>query len=136
MTPLLDVRHVSISIQRPPVEVYRFARDGNNLAKWASGLGDQKVEGKGDDWSAHGPLGDVKIHFAAENAFGVLDHDVTLPNGTVVHNPLRVMPNGDGSTVVFSVLQQPGMKADAFANDVKHVEKDLMTLKSLLEKKS
>ncbi len=132
----LDVRHVTVSIGRPPADVARFAGNGDNLTRWASGLSDQKITRAGDDWVAEGKLGRVKVRFAAENGLGVLDHDVTLPNGVTVHNPFRVIPNAKGSTLIFSVLKQPGTTDEAFEDDVKTVRRDLETLKTLLEKEN
>lgn len=80
-------------------------------------------------------MGRVKIRFAPKNPFGVLDHEVTLPDGTVVQNPLRVQPNGDGSEVLFTLYRQPEASDAAFAEDAAKVRKDLETLKGILEGK-
>lgn len=63
-----------------------------------------------------------------------MDHHVTLPDGTGADNALRVIPNGDGAEVMFTVLQSPGMTDAQLAADADHVRKDLATLKGLLEK--
>jgi len=67
------------------------------------------------------------------NDFGVLDHDVVLPTGAVVHNAMRVVANESGSTVIFTLLRLPGVSENKFAEDAQWVEKDLTTLKGLLE---
>jgi hypothetical protein len=64
---------------------------------------------------------------------GVLDHDVTVETGETVHNPIRVLPNGTGSEVVFTLFRRAGVSAAQFDQDAKAVEKDLRTLKRLLE---
>ena len=81
-------------------------------------------------WS---PLGKVKIRFADQNASGVLDHDVTLPSGVTVHNPMRVIPNDRGSEVVFTLFRRPGVSEAKFAEDARWVARDLRALKALLE---
>src|SRR5262245_14470552 len=91
-----EVRHVSVSIERSPDDVYRYASDVERWPEWAHGLG-KSVRKAGDAWIAEGPLGEVKVRFAATNPFRVLDHDVTLPNGQTFHNSFRVIPNGEGS---------------------------------------
>jgi hypothetical protein len=128
-----EARHVSVFIDRPVTDVYRFASDVGNMAKWATGLGGSidKVDG---EWIASGPIGRVKVRMAKPNAFGVLDHDVVLESGTTVKNPVRVLERGGGSLVVFTLFRQPGVSDDAFEADVKWVEKDLNILKKLLEK--
>jgi hypothetical protein len=79
-------------------------------------------------------MGRVKIKFAENNQFGVLDHDVTLPSGVKVSNPMRVSPNNDGSELVFTLYRRPEMSDQEFAEDAKSVERDLAKLKILLEK--
>jgi len=75
----------------------------------------------------------VRIRFAPQNDFGVMDHDVELASGLVVHNPMRVMPCGKGSEFVFSLFRQPEMTDEQFAADGLAVEADLQRLKDLLE---
>ena len=131
---LLEVRHVSVSIDRPPDAVYQFAAAPENMPKWAVGLG-KSFRPRGDgSWIAEGgPVGSATVRFVERNRLGVLDHDVTVPSGETVHNPIRVLPNGKGSEVVFTLFRRPGVSSAQFAQDAKAVEKDLRTLKRLLE---
>ena len=48
--------------------------------------------------------GDLEMRRITRTAFGVLDHEVTLPSGVTVLNPLRVVPDGDGCEVVFTQM--------------------------------
>lgn len=130
---MFEVRHVSISIDRPPAEVYAFASDARNLPRWAAGLAKSEVVQDGDGWIAKAPFGKVRIVFAAPNAFGVLDHDVTLESGESVHNPMRVLPNGMGSEFVFTLMRRDGMSEKQFTEDRTAILQDLRTLKRLLE---
>lgn len=132
MKPLPASRHVSISIRRPAHEVYRFASDPQNLPLWASGLGGS-IRKDGGEWIADGPVGAVKVRFAEPNDLGVLDHEVELPTGETFHNPLRVVPNGAGSEVTFTLFHPPDVSDEKFAQDAETVAKDLRTLKKLLE---
>ena len=130
---LLEVRHLSVSIDRPPDAVYAFAARPENLPRWAAGLGKtfRKVDG---EWVAEGgPIGAVKVRFTEPNALGVLDHDVVLPSGVTVHNAIRVVPNGAGSEVTFTLLRPPDVTDDSFEDDARAVERDLRQLKTLLE---
>ena len=131
-----DVYHLSVTIARPPSEVYEFASDPANLPRWAAGLARSALVREGDEWVADAPFGRVRVRFAPRNAFGVIDHDVTLESGIVVHNAIRVVPNGEGSEFVFTLLRQPGMTDAQFARDKAAVENDLKTLKDLLERQS
>lgn len=132
MQTLLEVRHVSVSINRAPQDVYRFASNVENLPKWATGLG-KTIRQVNGEWVADGPMGPVSVRFVQPNDLGVLDHDVTLETGATFHNPLRVVPNGTGSEVVFTLFREPSVSAEKFAEDARWVEKDLGVLKALLE---
>ncbi|MBI4178132.1 SRPBCC family protein [bacterium] len=130
-----DVQHVSIYIDRRPDDVYEFAADLRNLPRWAAGLARSELRKEGDEWVADAPFGKVWIRFAEKNRFGVLDHDVRLESGVTIHNPMRVAPNGEGSEFIFTLIRQPGMSDEKFAEDRAAVEKDLRMLKILLERK-
>jgi len=78
-------------------------------------------------------MGSVKVKFADKNKFGILDHEVTLPSGEKVYNPMRVFPNNDGSELIFTVYRRPDMSDPMFAEDAKAVTRDLEKLKTLLE---
>ncbi|MDM0052323.1 SRPBCC family protein [Variovorax sp. J22R115] len=123
---------VSETVGVPAKVVYDFSRQMENLPLWASGLaaGIQQRDGA---WFADSPMGQVKVEMAPVNPFGVLDHDVTLPDGVRVHNALRVTPCGDGSLLTFVVLRLAGVSQESFDADVAHVRRDLAALKRLLE---
>lgn len=67
------------------------------------------------------------------NLFGVLDHVVKLSAGLEIKNPMRVILNGNGSKVMFALIQTPDMSDEKHAEDAKLVENDLRILKGLLE---
>jgi hypothetical protein len=128
-------KHISISIDRSAADVYEFASNPENLPSWAGGLSGS-IKKINDDWIAEAPMGTVKVKFAEKNKFGILDHDVTLSSGVKFYNPMRVFPNSDGSELVFTLYRHPGMSEQKFAEDAESVEKDLMRLKTLLEKQT
>jgi uncharacterized protein YndB with AHSA1/START domain len=123
---------VAVSIQRPVHEVYRFASNPENLPQWAHGLA-RSVTRVGDEWILETPDGPMSIEFAPGNDFGVLDHIVGVAPGVEVRNPMRVVPNGSGSEVTFTLIRQPDVGDEAFAQDAATVERDLQTLKAVLE---
>ncbi|MGY5807495.1 SRPBCC family protein [Rhizobium sp. LEGMi198b] len=129
----MTARIVHISIDRHWKEVYGFAGRPENMPLWASGLA-SGLEQDGEDWVAKGILGTVRVSFTPRNEFGVIDHTVTIESGLKVHNALRVAPNGDGCEVMFLLLKLPGMTDEQFAADAAHIQKDLGTLKSLMER--
>jgi hypothetical protein len=125
-------RHISVSIDRPVEEVYQFASNPETWPQWAAGLSGS-MENSNGEWIAKSPMGTVKVEFSPKNNFGILDHRVALPSGEIVYNPMRVFPNGDGSELVFTVYQRPGVSTDMFAGDADAVKRDLQSLKTLLE---
>jgi hypothetical protein len=58
---------------------------------------------------------------------------VTLPSGDVIDNPMRVVPNGDGCEVVFTLRRLPDMSDEDFERDAGLVQADLTRLKQLME---
>jgi hypothetical protein len=122
---------VSVGIAVDPREVYAYASNPANLPTWAPGFF-KAVERRGSQWIAQTTLGEVKFRFAADNEFGVLDHDVELPSGTF-HNPMRVVPNGSGSEVLFTLIQLPEISDAQFKIDMDTVRADLNKLRTVLE---
>jgi hypothetical protein len=130
-----DARTISVSIDRDPRDVYAFASHPANLPQWASGLSGlgTAIEQVGDAWVTQTPDGPVTIRFAPSNPFGVLDHWVRPATGDEVYAPMRVIPNGAGSQMLFTLFRLPRMSDEQFAADAAWVERDLFALKALLE---
>lgn len=120
-------QHVSHVIAATPDAVYEYASNVDNLPRWAAGLARAEVVRDGDVLLVESPMGRVQVRFVERNHLGVLDHDVTLPSGTVVTNPVRVLAHPDGAEVVFTV-RQLGLDDDEFARDVETVASDLEQL--------
>ncbi len=125
-------RHVSTVIRRSPAEVYAFAADPDNLPRWAAGLAQSEVRREGDRLVVRSPMGEVTVTFVPPNALGVLDHDVRLPSGEVVHNPVRVVAHPEGAEVVFTV-RQLDLTDDELDRDAATVQEDLVRLRAILE---
>ena len=119
-------------IDRSAADVYEYASDPTNLPQWAPGLGNS-VESVDGQWFVETESGRVGFAFAERNKFGVLDHEVTLPSGEVIYNPMRVVPHGDGSEVVFSLRRLPVTSDEDFSRDRALVQADLTRLKHVLE---
>jgi hypothetical protein len=127
-----ESRHISEQIARPPDQVYDYAADPANLPQWAPGLGSsvEKIDGQ---WFVETSQGRVGFAFVQRNEYGVLDHHVTLPSGEVVYIPLRVIADGSGSEVVFTVRRRPGMSDQDFKADADAMAADLSRLRQRLE---
>lgn len=124
--------HISVVIRREAADVYAFAADPDNLPRWAAGLARSEVRRHGPELIAQPPMGEVTFTFTPRNTLGVLDHEVRLPSGQVVTNPLRVIPHPQGSETIFT-LRQLDLTDAEFERDAAMVRKDLDRLKTLLE---
>jgi len=128
-----ESRVISVTIDGDWREVYDFGSIPENFPRWAAGLG-RRFEKSGDEWTAEDPDGrPIRIRFTPPNEFGVLDHAVFV-DGSEIRNAMRVVPNGTGAEVAFTVLRMPGTTDAAFAADAAAVERDLKALKALLER--
>jgi len=126
------VQHITQSIDAPMAAVSAVAGDPRRLPEWAAGLS-SGIRDQHGRWFTDSPMGAVEVAFVGPVEHGILDHDVTLPDGTVFHNPLRVLANGDGSEVVFSLFRLPGVSDADYAADAETIRGDLLRLKGLLE---
>lgn len=108
MTKLL---HISEHIDRDVAAVYMYASKVENLAAWAAGV-----------------TPNMQVRFAKNNYFGILDHWVTV-GGATFYNPMRVIEDGAGSEVIFTLRGTPEIDpADEAA-----IVTDLAKLKQVLE---
>jgi hypothetical protein len=115
-TRAVVAKNLSVFITASSDAIYDFASNPANLPKWATGI----------------PAG-AKVEFAEHNHLGILDHCVTLPSGERVNVPLRVLPKGRGSEVVFTLIPMPGMTEAQVDADAKLVMRDLAALKKAVE---
>lgn len=125
-------RTLSVTINRSAQEVYDFAAIPENLPKWASGLGTSFKKTAGE-WVAETGEGPVKIRFSEHNIYGVLDHWVSPAPDFEIYIPMRVVPNGSGCELLFTLFHLPGMSDAQFAADAEWVMRDLLSLKTILE---
>lgn len=129
---MMQSRTISVSIALPPRQVYAFASNPENLPQWAPAFC-KSVGRMNGEWVVETPDGPMTIQFQKKNEFGILDHTVRLPSGVEIVNPMRVISNGAGSEVIFTLFRAPDMTEQKFAEDAKWVECDLHTLKRILE---
>ena len=119
LAQLSDVRGAGI--------VHRLADDEHRAGGGISGYA---IAVEDRDWTTGLPRrGEVR--FFGRNAFGVLDHDVTPPSGTVIANPVRVLSHPNGAEKEFTVRHIELNDAE-FARNIETVAADLDRLAGLL----
>jgi hypothetical protein len=130
---MLEARAISLAIDCPFDRAYAFAHRPENFPQWAAGLA-ESLHRDGDTWRAATPEGEAEVRFSPPNDYGVLDHHVVLPGKPEIYIPLRLIPNNEGSELVFTLFRQPGMDDAAWDRDEAAVRKDMATLKQVLER--
>ena len=128
------VVHISRSLDYDVAAVSGVAGDPANLPAWAAGLsaGIRQEDGR---WITDSPMGVVEVAFTGPVELGILDHDVTLPDGSVVRNPFRVVANDQGSEAVFTLFRRDEKSEADFQSDADAVRGDLDRLAVLLDKR-
>jgi len=132
MATMYQSRTLSVQISRHPRDVYTFTSVPENFPRWASGLG-KSLKRVNGEWMAETPQGPRKVRFTERNEFGILDHYVSLEPGVELYIPMRVIPNGSGSELIFTLFRLPDMSEEQFAADADWVMRDLTALKNLLQ---
>jgi hypothetical protein len=127
-----ESQHLSTYIERSAAEVYAYAVNPANLPKWAAGLSGS-IEERDGRWFAESPMGEVEVTIVPENPYFVLDHEVKLSNGTTFNNPMRVIADGAGCEVVFTLRRRTDQSDEEYEADAAAIRTDLATLKQLLE---
>jgi hypothetical protein len=127
----LESRTLSVRLERSFAEVYDFLKRPENFPRWASGLA-SGLRQDGDSWIAETPQGPARVRFSPENPWGVLDHCVRLGDAPEILIPMRLVPNGDGAELLFTLFRREGMTEAQFDADADWVQRDMERLKRLL----
>lgn len=126
-----QVKNIHVSINKPAKEVYQYVANPENFPKWVAFI--KSIKKEGNFWVGDSDLGNIKIKWAPENEWGILDHYVTLPNGETVFNPMRIISNDKGSELIFTLFWMPGRSEKEFSEDAQAVAADLNKLKEIME---
>ena len=129
----VESRTITVRIDRRFDHVYEFLADPANWNQWAFGLG-KNIRRSRDGWIADSDGAIARVRFTPRNNFGVVDHTVIRPSGQRVYVPLRLIVNGGGCELLFTLFREPNVSDAKFASDAGFVQRDLNGLKSLLEK--
>lgn len=124
---------IGVQISRKPEEVYSFVAALENLPTWATTFC-RSIRREGNVWVMETSLGTMSIRLAPENSLGVLDHYLTPAGGETLYVPLRVVANGSGSEVLFTLFRLPEVSDEAYATDAALVRQDLNRLKEQMER--
>ena len=124
---------LTIFVDSSPEAVHKFTSNPENMPKWAKAFCKSIKKAEGGWWAMTTPMGPAKVRFETEAKYGILDHVVEPAPGVQIHVPMRVVANGKGSEIIFTLFQMPGMDDKRFAQDLGMVEQDLQSLKKCVE---
>jgi hypothetical protein len=131
---MLHARTFSVSIQQDWQALYERIWRPEFFPKWAAGLSESDLHLVDGQWQTDGSDGPIRLRFTPHNDLGVMDHFVDVGDGAEIHVPLRVVQNGAGAEVILTLYRQPDMSEERFAADIKLINRDLKTLKALMER--
>jgi uncharacterized protein YndB with AHSA1/START domain len=122
----------TVSIDAPPNKVFAFLADASTWPRWAIVNVKSITKADGEWWQMQTPAGPARLRIRPQEDLGVLDHDFVVPEGkwTV---PARVVPNGTGTLFMITFFQPPTFTDESFDQQTALVDKELMTLKNILE---
>lgn len=125
---------ISLTINRPCDEVYRFLSRPANLSRWTAVAFKARLVQVGEtEWQAIHEDRVVTLRFTPENALGVIDLQVSGRAGSDRCYFARVFPNGSGTELCCTVLQAMDESDAEFASEAEWLRTDLMVLKSFFE---
>ncbi|SIO54379.1 hypothetical protein [Chitinophaga niabensis] len=135
MKTLLLVLNLSISINRSADDVYAYMANAENLPQWAAGLCTSiQRTNTANVWQINN--GEARVRFVEKNKFRIVDHYVRAkPGEKEVYIPIRVIEHDDACEIVFTLFRLPGMTDEEFKKDMGNVQKDLDTIKAIMERK-
>jgi len=130
---MMHSKTITLPVAVAATLVYEFAANPQNLPQWSPSFCQSVVHTDGEWIVESTSLGPAAVTFVQTNTFGVLDHIVRLSSSLEVYNAMRVIPNGTGSEVLFTLFQTSGMTDEQFSDDAAQVENDLRMLKQVVE---
>ena len=77
--------------------------------------------------------GKGQLKMLSSKAFGILDHMWKDPQASWIV-PARLVPNGEGCTLLMTFFQPPALDDQAFATASKEIDRELNRLKEILER--
>lgn len=123
----------TVSIDAPVKRVFEFLSNAQNWPDWAIVNVLSVSPTDSDWWDMLTPAGPAKLRIRPNDELGTLDHDFDSPEASWTV-PARVVPNGSGSLFMITFFQPPTFTDDFFDEQIALVDRELDTLKRLLER--
>jgi RNA recognition motif-containing protein len=121
-----------MTIEAGADDVMDFLANPQNLPRWNRAFC-RSVRRQGDKWIMESAEGSVAVKFLRDDRAGVLDQ-VMGKAGREWMLPLRVLPNGQGTEVVLTLIQGTEDSENEFHRQLNRAQQGLRDLKDALEK--
>jgi Polyketide cyclase / dehydrase and lipid transport len=120
----------SIAIDAPPERVHRFIADAINIPRWAPAFA-TAIRRSDKHWVATTARGEAEIIVASNPESGTLDilSAADRTRGAFA----RVISNGPGSEVLFTLFFEPGTPEQAVTAQMTVVDEELASIKRLTQ---
>lgn len=108
--------------------IFAWIADPENLPQWHSAFC-RSVRRENGRWMVESPRGLLGIRFIRDDRALVLDWIVRFDDGQELTTAIRVLPNGDGSEIVVTLLKPAGFSEAAFQEQFRWIESALRELR-------
>ena len=126
----VDVSVKFMTSSRNAKDVFDFF---SNVKNWESGgIISSAIKDGNDRWICDTPAGRAKIICIPDKDSGILDHNFIV--GNVTWNVyVRVVPNNNGSTTLWTFLKPDGLSAEQFQEQLKGFDSEIDGWRRALE---
>ena len=121
----------SIAIAAPPKALVELLADGERLPDWAPDFASE-IRAEGDHWLVGSGEGQFRIRIRSSADLGTVDILSAEDDRTGAFG--RVIPNGDGSEFLFTLLFPADTDGGAIAAQMEVVESELERVRVLAER--
>jgi hypothetical protein len=127
---------ISIVIEQPFDEVYRFLVDPLNFPSWGPPQTSDMRHLGGGDWLVDFQRGPMILRFTEPNLYGVLDYRIFRPGDAPGHLvSVRLLALGEACELTMIWRQRPGVSHEHFTAEGQAIRGYFARLKALLEAK-
>jgi hypothetical protein len=130
MPTILRSETRTISIAATPAAVVDVVREPTTLPTWAPDFA-RAIRPDGDRWLVDNGAAEVSVRFRVSADHGAVD--LVTADDPRRGAFLRVLPNGDGSELLFTLFFPAGTPEPAVVAQMETVEGELATIRTLAE---